>query len=168
MRAAPGDTRGILCLSNQTFPCALGRAGIVDSKREGDGGTPVGRFAIRRLFYRPDREPAPATSLETATIDPNLGWCDDPGDPDHYNRPVRLPHSSGHERLWRSDRVYDLIVILGHNDDPPIPGLGSAIFLHLARPDYAPTEGCVALSHPDLQAVLTLVGPESTVDIALS
>jgi L,D-peptidoglycan transpeptidase YkuD (ErfK/YbiS/YcfS/YnhG family) len=133
--------------------CALGRGGIRADKREGDGGTPVGCFPLRRVLYRPDRLAPPVTGLEVAALEPDMGWCDDPGHPD-YNRPVRLPHPAGCERLWRDDHLYDVIVVLGHNDEPPAPGLGSAIFLHLAKDGYAATEGCVALALPDLLALL--------------
>jgi len=142
----------------RAFRCALGRAGIRADKREGDGATPAGVFPLRRVLYRPDRLTRPATGLPAAALDPADAWCDDPGDA-LYNRPVRLPYPARHERLWREDRIYDLIVILGHNDDPVVPGLGSAIFLHVARPDFAPTQGCVALSREDLLALLAAAGP---------
>ena len=135
-------------------------------KREGDGATPVGRFALRRLLYRRDRLPAaPATALPAAVIGRDDGWCDDPGDP-AYNRPVRLPYPASHERLWREDGLYDLVVVLGHNDDPPVPGLGSAVFLHVARPDYGPTEGCVALARDDLLVLLEGCGAGTMLEIA--
>lgn len=133
-------------------------------KTEGDGGTPVGRFPLRRVLYRPDRLDAPATGLPVEAIKPDQGWCDDPAHPD-YNRPVRLPFADSHEKLWREDMVYDVIVILGHNDDPPVPGKGSAIFMHVARPAYEPTEGCVALALEDLLAVLAASGPGDTIRI---
>jgi L,D-peptidoglycan transpeptidase YkuD (ErfK/YbiS/YcfS/YnhG family) len=101
---------------------------------------------------------APATRLPSAPIAPQDGWCDDPADP-AYNRPVRLPFGGRHERLWREDEIYDLLVVLGHNDDPVVAGLGSAIFLHVARGDYRPTEGCVALVHADLARVLVEAAP---------
>ncbi len=134
--------------------CALGRAGISVRKREGDGATPAGAWPMRRLLYRPDRLARPATGLPTAPISLRDGWCDDPND-SSYNRPVTLPYAARAETLWREDNVYDLIVPLGYNDDPVVPGLGSAIFLHLAKADFAPTEGCVALSSADLFAVLS-------------
>jgi L,D-peptidoglycan transpeptidase YkuD (ErfK/YbiS/YcfS/YnhG family) len=140
------------------FRCALGRGGVKVEKREGDGATPIGAWPMRRLLYRADRIAPPATVLPCAEIDPEDGWCDDPADP-AYNRPVRLPYPARHERLWREDEIYDLIVVLGHNDDPVVAGLGSAIFLHAARPDYAPTEGCVALQRADLMRVLAEAGP---------
>ena len=135
----------------RVWRCAVGKAGTRPEadKREGDGATPLGRYALRRLVYRPDRVSPPRTRLPVAPLSPEDGWCDAPGDP-AYNRPVRLPHPTSHERLWRADEIYDVIVILGHNDDPPVAGMGSAIFLHVARADYGPTEGCVALALPDL------------------
>lgn len=138
--------------------CAVGRAGIVGDKREGDGGTPVGAWPLRRVLYRPDRLEPPRTALPLSAIAPDDGWCDDPAHPD-YNRPVNLPFSASHEVMWREDHVYDVVVILGHNDDPPVPGLGSAIFLHLARPDYEGTAGCVAVDLPALLALLEAAKP---------
>ena len=166
VRAAPGATRGTLAVGERVRPCALGRGGMVEGKREGDGGTPIGRFPLRRLFYRPDRESPPATGLPALPLAADLGWCDDPADAMHYNRLVRLPFGPSHERMWRDDGLYDLVVELGYNDAPPVPGRGSAIFMHLARPDWGPTEGCIAMTRDDLLAVLVAVGPESAVEIA--
>lgn len=142
----------------RVYRCAVGRGGVRSDKEEGDGATPRGCWPFRRVLYRPDRVPPPETALIVEPLAPDDGWSDDPADP-AYNRPVKLPHGPSHERLWREDEIYDLIVVLGHNDDPPRPGAGSAIFLHLARPDYAPTEGCVALARDDLVAVLAATGP---------
>lgn len=133
--------------------CALGKCGLSIAKREGDGCTPVGSFALRRGFYRPDRLPRPATALPLEALTQAHGWCDDPGHPD-YNTQVTLPHPARCETMWREDAVYDVVVVLGHNDDPPVAGLGSAIFLHVARPDWSGTEGCVALALPDLLELL--------------
>jgi L,D-peptidoglycan transpeptidase YkuD (ErfK/YbiS/YcfS/YnhG family) len=140
------------------FRCALGKGGLKRNKREGDGATPIGAWPMRRLLYRADRMTAPATRLPSSPIAPQDGWCDDPADP-AYNRPVRLPFGGRHERLWREDEIYDLLVVLGHNDDQVVAGLGSAIFLHVARGDYRPTEGCVALVHADLARVLVEAAP---------
>ncbi len=138
--------------------CALGKGGCkpASEKREGDGATPLGRWPLRLVFIRQDRVAPPRSALPLVPLDSAMGWCDDPADP-AYNRPVRLPFAAGHEKLWREDHVYDLIVVLGHNDDPPVPGLGSAIFLHVARDGYVPTEGCVALRRDDLIALLERV-----------
>jgi L,D-peptidoglycan transpeptidase YkuD (ErfK/YbiS/YcfS/YnhG family) len=135
------------------YDCVLGSGGIVVAKKEGDGGTPAGQWPLRRLLYRPDRGAPPPCVLPVETIAPDDGWCDDPADA-AYNRPVKLPYGAGHEEMWRADALYDLVVVVGHNDDPPVPGAGSAIFLHLARPDRGPTAGCVAFVRDDLEAIL--------------
>jgi len=149
---------GFLRFAGTTMRCALGRGGIREQKREGDGATPVGDFPLRRLLYRADRVDEPKTGLSAQKIARDDGWCDDPADP-NYNRQISLPYSARHEKLWRDDEIYDLIVVLGHNDRPVVPGRGSAVFLHVARPDYAPTEGCVALAKSDLLAVLARADP---------
>ncbi len=149
----------------RAFRCALGRGGIVRDKVEGDGGTPAGAYPLRRVLYRPDRlERAPVTGLPVEAIGAGQGWCDDPAHRD-YNRSVALPFSASYEALWRDDALYDVIVILGHNDDPPMPGKGSAIFLHVARPDYGPTEGCVALALENLLSVLADCRPGDMIRI---
>jgi L,D-peptidoglycan transpeptidase YkuD (ErfK/YbiS/YcfS/YnhG family) len=144
--------------------CAIGRGGLGAKTREGDGITPVGRWTLRRVLYRADRLAKPETALPCQAIAPDDGWCDDPTDP-AYNRPVRLPYPASHERLSRDDSLYDVVVVLGHNDDPVVPGAGSAVFLHVARGDYGPTEGCVALALPDLLALLKTARPGSAVDV---
>lgn len=148
---------GFLIADGARRRCALGRAGVVAEKREGDGATPAGCFALRRVHYRADRGVVVRTGLPVRPIRPNDGWCDDPGHP-AYNRLVELPFAARHERLARNDGLYDLVVEIGHNDDPPEPGAGSAIFLHIAEPNHAPTEGCVALARDDLVAVIALLG----------
>lgn len=149
----PGSHLGMLVLGELEVPCALGRTGVTADKREGDGGTPAGPLRLVEVLYRADRVPRPQTPLPVRPIMPDDGWCDDPADPD-YNRPVRLPFGPSHERLWLEEEVYDILVVLDWNLERPVPGRGSAIFLHVARPDLAPTAGCVALSLPDLQRVL--------------
>lgn len=146
--------------------CALGKGGVRAAKREGDGVTPAGAFTMRRVLYRADRAAAPTAQLPLAPISSDDGWCDDPADV-AYNRPVKLPYAARAERLWRADRLYDLVVVLGHNDAPPLAGAGSAIFLHVAAADYAPTEGCVALAADDLRAVLAEADATSRVVVNL-
>jgi len=133
--------------------CVLGRAGVRTDKHEGDGATPAGAFPLRSVMYRPDRVAPPVTALPVRAIEADDGWCDDPGD-SAYNQRVRLPYPARHERLWREDGLYDLLAVIGYNDDPVVPGAGSAIFLHVAAPGNAPTEGCVALTYTDLKALL--------------
>ena len=143
-----------LRLDALALPAVLGAGGIRPDKREGDGATPAGLLRLRRVLYRADREPAPACAVPREALAPDDGWCDDPSHPD-YNTPVRLPHPGRHERLWREDRLYDLIGVLGWNDDPVVRDRGSAIFLHLAHPDGRPTEGCIALASDALRLVLS-------------
>jgi L,D-peptidoglycan transpeptidase YkuD (ErfK/YbiS/YcfS/YnhG family) len=162
---APLDRhRGTLLAAGLRAPCALGRSGITKAKREGDSATPAGRHRLVAVFYRPDRVRRPATRLQVTAISPHSGWCDDPGDR-NYNRFVHLPYLASHERLWREDRLYDLVVVLGYNLARPVPGRGSAIFLHLAAPGFTPTAGCVAVSLETMRRLLTFAGPETTLVI---
>ncbi|MFH1058828.1 MAG: L,D-transpeptidase family protein [Pseudomonadota bacterium] len=153
---APGAALGWAEFQGQRYRCALGRTGLAEDKREGDGHTPAGAFPLRRLWHRPDvypAPPAPAGGLPVRAIAPDDGWCDEPTHP-LYNRPVKLPFAPSHEDLWRTDGLYDLFIEVGYNDDPPVAGKGSAIFIHVARPGYAPTAGCVALARADLLALV--------------
>jgi L,D-peptidoglycan transpeptidase YkuD (ErfK/YbiS/YcfS/YnhG family) len=151
-----------------SVPCALGRSGCRVRKREGDGATPVGCFAVRRVLYRADRLLRPRTRLPVAVIGVRAGWCDSPGDR-NYNRQVTLPYAGRAERLWRSDRLYDLVVVLGYNDTPRRHGSGSAIFLHVAHPvaprALAPTEGCIAVPAAHLLRLLARLAPGARVSI---
>jgi L,D-peptidoglycan transpeptidase YkuD (ErfK/YbiS/YcfS/YnhG family) len=141
---------------------ALGRAGIRADKREGDGSTPRGRFRPVRLWWRADRLPRPRTLLPVRPIGRNDAWCEDPHDR-RYNRPFRRAASEGGDRLARDDHLYDLIVEIDHNTRPRIAGRGSAVFIHLARPKFAPTAGCVALRLRDLQILLRRLSPKARI-----
>ena len=147
-------TDGLWRMGSQVLRASLGRGGVRGAeKQEGDGATPAGLLPLRRVLYRADRLPRPRAAVLVTPLAPQDGWCDDPASAD-YNRLVRLPHPARCEALWRDDEIYDLVAVLGWNDAPPVPGRGSAIFLHVARRDRAPTAGCVALPLPQLQAVL--------------
>jgi L,D-peptidoglycan transpeptidase YkuD (ErfK/YbiS/YcfS/YnhG family) len=135
------------------FRAACGRAGVSASKTEGDGATPLGRLPLLRVLYRADRTKKPDCAVPVEPVAPDDGWCDDPADP-AYNRQIRLPYAARHESLWRDDGLYDVVGVLGWNFDPVIPERGSAIFLHVATADYAPTAGCIALPVPELYRVL--------------
>ncbi|MEM9571329.1 MAG: L,D-transpeptidase family protein [Pseudomonadota bacterium] len=149
-----------------TCQCAIGRGGIIGAaqKREGDGTTPLGKWRLKRVFYRPDRVARPETALPVTPLAEQDGWCDAPDHP-LYNRPVKLPFPASHEKLWRDDAVYDLVVELSHNDDPIEPGLGSAVFFHLSHEDFRPTEGCVAIPRDYMVAVLQAATPNSYLEI---
>ena len=141
---------------------AIGRAGILANKREGDGGTPRGRFRLVRLWWRADRAPRPRTLLPVRRIGKHDGWSEDPKDR-LYNHPIRVPDGAPGDRLWRQDRLYDFIIELDHNTRPRVVGRGSAVFIHVAREGYKPTAGCVALSAPRLQRLLERVGPKTRI-----
>ena len=142
------------------LPVALGRSGIRANKREGDGGTPRGTFRLRRLWWRADRSVRPRTLLPVRPIRSDDGWCEDPRDR-HYTQPVRLPPGHPGDRLKRADHLYDLIVELDHNTRPRIAGRGSAVFVHVARPGFAPTAGCVALTASALRRLVARTGPRT-------
>lgn len=146
--------------------CALGKGGVKPAaeKREGDGASPIGIWPVRRVWYRPDKGAAPETGLPAIALRPEDGWCD-AADHAAYNRLVALPFPASHERMWRENDVYNLVIELGYNDDPPVAGRGSAIFMHLAQPGYGPTEGCIALAECDLREVLLRLKGSSTVEI---
>ena len=155
---------GWLAVAGRRYRCALGKGGLTHAKAEGDHMTPLGRFPLRRLLYRADRLERPRTGLPAAAIGESDGWCDAPFD-EMYNRPVTLPHAASAEHMWRDDGLYDVVVVIGHNDDPVIAGHGSAIFLHVATADYAGTEGCVALALPDLLEVAALLDADSRLTV---
>lgn len=153
-----------LSWGDRRFRCAIGRGGIAITKREGDGATPVGRFPFRQLLFRADHLKRPDTALQTNMIMPNDGWCDDPSHPE-YNRQIKRPFASSHELLWRDDGFYDVIIVVGHNDSPPERGAGSAIFIHLAHDNYAPTEGCVAVALADLLTIVSECSARSALQV---
>ncbi|MBO6784420.1 MAG: L,D-transpeptidase family protein [Alphaproteobacteria bacterium] len=162
-----GGHRGWLDFEGTRHPCALGPAGIRDNKREGDGATPRGSFPLRRVLYRADRVSRPDSGLPVSEIGARDGWCDAPDDP-AYNQQVPLPHTASAENLWRDDGVYDLLVVVGYNDAPVVGGRGSAIFLHVASPEFGPTEGCVALEIGALQAIVARLAPGDTIETRTS
>jgi L,D-peptidoglycan transpeptidase YkuD (ErfK/YbiS/YcfS/YnhG family) len=165
VRAAAGQrTRGWLTAGGQTIPVALGRGGIKANKREGDDGTPKGTFRPLRLWWRADRHPRPATFLPVRAIGPEDAWCEDPSDR-HYNQPVRLNSEQGGDRLKRHDHLYDFIIEIDHNTKPRVAGRGSAIFLHLARPNFSPTSGCVSMTKASMLRLLKRLGPETKIVI---
>jgi L,D-peptidoglycan transpeptidase YkuD (ErfK/YbiS/YcfS/YnhG family) len=165
VRRRPGAARhGVLLAGPLCIPVVLGRAGIKANKREGDGATPRGRFRLIALWWRADRRPRPPSLLPARRIERTLAWCEDPADR-RYNRAFRRSANEPGDRLWRDDRLYDLIVELSHNTRPRVARRGSAVFLHVARPDRSPTAGCVALAAPALARLLARLGPRTRVEI---
>jgi L,D-peptidoglycan transpeptidase YkuD (ErfK/YbiS/YcfS/YnhG family) len=157
-------SRGWLIAGILALPVALGRGGIKANKREGDGATPRGRFRLIRLWWRADRHPRPRTRLPVRRIRQDDGWCEDPYDR-RYNRRISIPKGRNADRLARQDGLYDFIIELDHNTRPRIAGRGSAVFIHVARPGFAPTAGCVALKLHSLRRLLAQVGPQTRIAI---
>ena len=163
VRARPAQrSRGILLAGSRALPVALGRGGIKANKREGDGATPRGTFRLKRLWWRAGRHARPVTLLPAKRIRPDDGWCEDPSDR-HYNQRITVPPNSKADRLARKDNLYDFIVELDHNTRPRIAGRGSAVFIHVARPGFAPTAGCVALDINALRRLLARLGPRTKI-----
>lgn len=159
--------RKTLQIGGRRYPCRIGRGGFIaqDKGREGDEKTPLGNYVLRFGLYRSDRLPIPKSPLTFWPLRPDDGWCDDPEDA-AYNRFVRLPYPASHEALWRDDGAYDIILVISHNDSPPKPGFGSAVFIHIAQPDDRETLGCIAVA-PDVMAqVLKRLNPGMPVTLA--
>lgn len=164
--SALSPTRGRLVAGTISIPCSIGRGGFGRTKREGDGKTPVGRFRLGQLWWRADRHPRPASSLGPARrITTRDGWCEDPRS-SCYNRAVKLPHPAAHETMLREDALYDYVIEIGYNMGPIARGRGSAIFLHLARPGFLPTAGCVGVDMAAMRRLLRVVGPNTRIRVA--
>lgn len=153
-----GAQRGMLEFGPFRWSCALGRSGIRALKREGDGASPRGSFAVLVAYYRADKFSRLRTGVQLSRIFRYAGWCDAPSDR-NYNRPVGLPYCASAERMWRDDDLYNVVLVLDYNIRPRVRGAGSAIFLHIARDSYTPTEGCVAISKRDMRILLTRLRP---------
>ncbi|QQR60384.1 L,D-transpeptidase family protein [Candidatus Uhrbacteria bacterium] len=163
-QTGPNPHDGEAELNGKRYRCAIGRTGVLADKKEGDGGTPHGTFPLREVFFREDRLEKPVTGLPIRATASNDGWADDSALPE-YNTHVSLPYPGSHENLWREDHVYDVILVVGYNDAPPVPGKGSAIFIHLAREGYTPTAGCPVFSKPDLLEILAQLRAGDQVEI---
>lgn len=162
------QTRARLTYLDIDVPCSIGKGGTTRFKKEGDVCTPIGKWPLRRVFYRPDRLAKPATKLLTIPITKRMGWSDDPNDKVNYNRLIEIPYSYSHELLWRVDNIYDIIVELGYNDCPPALGKGSAIFIHIATPDLGPTAGCISVDKNSLLNLLQTVEKRDILHVAAS
>jgi len=165
VRARPGHpSQGLLSIGTAVFPCALGSGGISANKREGDGATPLGPMRLLGGYFRSDHVAKRGTRLPMRPIARDLGWCEVPDDR-NYNRPVRMPYAASHETMRRADRLYDICIVLDWNIRPRLRGRGSAIFFHLARSGFTPTQGCVAVSLAVMQRLLPYLGTGTVVEV---
>jgi L,D-peptidoglycan transpeptidase YkuD (ErfK/YbiS/YcfS/YnhG family) len=156
----------ILTCGFVSSPCAIGWGGVRHDKHEGDGATPAGHFQLRRVMVRRDRVPSVVSRLPISPIDMRDGWSTDPNDP-FYNQQITLPRPGQHENLWRTDGLYDVIIVIGYNDAPAAPGRGSAIFLHVARAGLSPTDGCIAVPLPVILTIAKLCDETTYIDIKI-
>ena len=156
--------KNYLIFKDQQFQCAIGRAGFIKDKKEGDGYTPIGTFFIEKIYYRADKIKHLDTKIKHVAINQFDGWCDDPSQKE-YNQLVKFPYNFSAERLYRKDSLYNIVCVLNYNTNPITPGLGSAIFLHIAHDDYRPTEGCIALNQEDLLFILNLIDKKTNLVI---
>jgi L,D-peptidoglycan transpeptidase YkuD (ErfK/YbiS/YcfS/YnhG family) len=149
-----------ISIGPSTFPCWLGRTGLSFRKREGDGKTPIGRWALKRGFFRADKLQMPKSGLKLSPLPSGMGWCEEPSS-GQYNRSVRLPFRDVSESMWRDDNAYDVVFATDHNERPRVKGAGSAIFFHVLREGADHTAGCVAVTAPDLHKILARCGPRT-------
>jgi L,D-peptidoglycan transpeptidase YkuD (ErfK/YbiS/YcfS/YnhG family) len=156
---------GYLKYKRLKFRCALGKAGISKKIIEGDNITPKGIFKIIKIYYRPDKIKKITTLIKTIKIKKNMGWCDDPRSR-FYNKQIKLPSKLSHEKLYRSDNLYDLIAVLNYNTKPIIKNKGSAIFIHIAKKNFSKTKGCIAVKKEDLIYLLSKIKRNSQVKIS--
>ena len=155
-------SHGYISLGSKLIPCVFGRNGVTYQKREGDGCTPKGHFRLLKVFYKPGVVVRPNTTLPVQPLHKNYGWCDDP-ESTMYNKLVKIPFDASYEKLWRSDKLYNYIVVLDFNIRPVIKGKGSAIFFHVAAKDFTPTEGCIAVSEKHILQILEYLDSNSTI-----
>ena len=155
---------GYLQYKNLKFRCALGKAGIKKKEKEGDNVTPKGIFKITSMYYRPDKIKNIITAVKKIKIKKNIGWCDDPNS-NFYNQQISLPNKFGHEKLYRKDSLYDLILVLNYNVNPIIKYKGSAIFIHIAKKNYKNTKGCIALKKQHLIELISKIKKNTKIKI---
>ena len=155
---------GHLIYKNFKFRCSIGKNGIGNKKKEGDGITPKGIFKLTKVFYREDKVKNIKTKIKKIKIKKNMGWCDDPKSK-FYNKLVKLPNKFSNEKLYRKDDVYDIVIVLNYNMQPIIKNKGSAIFIHVAKKNYKPTAGCVALKKKDLIKLLKYINKKTKICI---
>ena len=156
--------KNYITFKDKQFQCSIGKSGFSKNKREGDGCTPVGTFYIENVYYRADKIKSLETNIDKVRINKIDGWCDDPSQKE-YNQLIKFPYNFSAEKLYRDDTLYDLVCVLNYNTNPITPGLGSAIFMHIAQDDYRPTEGCIGLKQDDLLYLLNFINNKTKIII---
>ena len=154
-----------LQVDNFYFKCSIGEKGLIKKKIEGDKKTPIGRFNIGHLYYRKDRIHKLQTKLKCISVKKNMGWCDDLSNKKNYNRLIRISKNIKHEKLYRRDKKYDLLIPIKYNYNNTILGKGSCIFIHLTK-NYLPTAGCIALQEKDFLIMLKILKKNTKINIS--
>ena len=157
--------RKILYFNKYKIKCAIGKRGITSKKIEGDEKTPKGTFTFKSIFYRKDRISNIKSSLKKNIIKKNMGWCDDSASK-HYNKLIKFPFNSSAEKLWLKSKVYDVIIIINYNLNPAMKNRGSAIFVHIARKNYRPTKGCIAITRKDIILLISKINSKTKIIIS--
>ena len=155
---------GYLNYKNFKFRCALGKNGIKKKVKEGDFITPKGKYKLIKIYYRADRIKKINSPLKKIKLKKNMGWCDDVNSK-YYNKQIKINDKISHERLYRKDSLYDILVVLNYNLNPIIRGKGSAIFLHVAKKNYSKTQGCIALKRNELLNLVSKIRKNTQIKI---
>ena len=153
-----------LIFDDFTFKCSVGKNGITDNKIEGDQKTPRGTFSLGSLFYRKDKIEKPDTKISCIEIKKNMGWCDDIKDKKNYNKLIKTKKKIKHEKLFRKDDKYNLLIPINYNTEKRILKKGSAIFIHLTK-NYGKTKGCIALKKNDFLILLKMINKKTRIKI---
>ena len=146
-----------------SFKCCIGKKGLKTKKVEGDLATPKGTYLLKKLYYRSDKFKKIETLIPKIRIKKNMGWCNDPKNR-FYNSLIKIRKKVKHEKMYRKDRKYDLVIVIDYNLKKPIPFKGSAIFIHLTQ-NYKPTAGCIALSKNDMLVLLKIINKKTKINI---
>lgn len=156
--------KNFLTYKDYKVKCAIGKRGIGKKRREGDLITPKGLFKIKKVYFRKDKVRGLKTKFSMRAITKNMGWCNDPKS-NKYNQLIKYPFAFNAEKLYRNDNIYDIVIVLNFNSRPVKKNKGSAIFLHVAKRKYKPTEGCVAIKKNELKKLLKLITFQTRIKI---
>jgi len=153
-----------LYFNKYKIKCAIGKRGITARKKEGDNKTPAGIFSFKSVFYRKDRIIKIKTDLKKLIIKKNMGWCDD-STSKFYNKLIKFPFNFKAEKLWLRENIYDVLIVINYNTKPVKKRKGSAIFLHIAKKNYTPTRGCIAVSKKNMNLLISKINIKSKLKI---
>ena len=155
----------LLSIDGVSFFCVFGKDGVTENKVEGDWKTPIGKFPIRKIYYRKDRINKIESEIECISLSPSDAWCDDVNKKE-YNTFIKIPFDGSYENLWREDELYDVIIVLGYNDNPIVQGKGSAIFIHISKENMEFTKGCLVINKEDMITLIKKITSKTEIEIS--